>query len=91
MMEATTAILGFTRILVLVLGLSIAYFSYKAYAETGSLYLRNAAIGFGIVSLGVFLEGVLFELLGWDLVLVHIIESLVVSIGFGVILYSLLR
>lgn len=91
MIGADTAVLAFVRIIVLILGLSIAFVSYRAYLETESGYLRDAAIGFTIVSLGVFLEGVLFELLDWDLITVHIIESVIVAIGFGVILYSLTK
>ena len=91
MIELDTTILALTRTLVLLLGLSISYLSYRAYQRTNQPYLRNAAIGFGIVAFGVFLEGVFFELLEWDLVTVHIIESLVVAIGFAIILFSLLR
>ena len=65
--------------------------SYRAYQRTNEPYLRNAAIGFAVVAFGVFLEGVFFELLEWDLVTVHIIESLVVAVGLAIILFSLLR
>ena len=91
MVELDTTILALTRTLVLFLGLSISYLSYRAYQRTKQPYLRNAAIGFAVVAFGVFLEGVLFELLGVDLITVHIIESVVVAVGFAIILYSLLR
>lgn len=83
--------MALVRTVVLGLGLSIAYLSFKAYRRTGSRYLREASIGFAIVAFGIFLEGVLFELVGWDLVTVHIVNSVVIAIGFGVLLYSLLR
>lgn len=91
MIELDTTILAVTRTIVLVLGLSIAFLSYRAYRRTRLTYLRNAAIGFAVVSLGVFLEGILYEVLRWDLVTVHIIESLIVAIGFAILLISLLR
>jgi hypothetical protein len=53
--------------------------------------MRNAAIGFGIITLGVFIEGVLFEFGGLDLALVHIIESVAIGLGFVVLLISLRR
>lgn len=91
MVDGSTAVLSVFRTIVMAIGLGIAYLSYKAYRRTGSRYLRDASIGFAIVAFGVFIEGVLFELLGWDLVTVHIVNSVVIAIGFGVLLYSLLR
>lgn len=91
MVETDTAVLSVVRTLVLILGLLIAYFAYKAYRRTGERHLRDAAIGFTIVAIGVFIEGVLFEFLDWELVTVHIIESVIIAIGFAVILYSFIE
>lgn len=91
MVAGETIVLGIVRTLVLVLGLSIAYLSYKAYTRTNTRYLRDAAVGFSIVAVGVFIEGVLFEVGGFELVIVHVVESVLVAIGFGVLLYSLLQ
>lgn len=88
MVDGSTAILAPVRTVVLVLGLSIAALSYRAYRRTGSRYLRNASIGFAIVAFGVFFEGVLFELLALELVTVHTINSIVIAVGFGVLLSS---
>lgn len=90
-MDGGTALLAAIRIVVLFLGLSIAFLSYRAYRRTESKYLGHAAIGFTIVSLGVFVEGVLYEFLDWGIVTVHIVESSLVAIGFAVLLYSLLE
>lgn len=62
-----------------------------AYRRTKTRYMRDASIGFGIITLGVFIEGVLFRFLGLDLVSVHIIESVAVALGFIVLLISLRR
>ncbi|WP_265108830.1 DUF7521 family protein [Halosolutus halophilus] len=91
MVDTTTAILLVVRTLVLVLGILITYYSFEAYRRTGTYYMRNAAIGFGIITLGVFIEGVLFEFGGLDLALVHIIESVAIGLGFIVLLISLRR
>ena len=90
-MDTTTAILLVVRTLVLALGILITYYSFEAYRRTGTYYMRNAAIGFGIITLGVFIEGVLFEFGGLDLALVHIIESVAIGLGFVVLLISLRR
>ena len=89
MVDTTTAILLVVRTLVLALGILITYYSFEAYRRTGTYYMRNAAIGFGIITLGVFIEGVLFEFGGLDLALVHIIESVAIGLGFVVLLISL--
>lgn len=91
MAEATTSVLAVVRLLVLVLGVLITYYSLKAYRRTKTRYMRDASIGFGIITIGVFLEGLLFRFLGLDLVLVHIIESVAIGVGFVVLLISLRR
>ncbi|QIO24884.1 hypothetical protein [Haloarcula sp. JP-L23] len=89
MVDTTTAILLVVRTLVLALGILITYYSFEAYRRTGTYYMRNAAIGFGIITLGVFIEGILFEFGGLDLAIVHIIESVAIGLGFVVLLISL--
>ncbi|MFC7130474.1 DUF7521 family protein [Haloferax chudinovii] len=91
MVATTTAVLIGVRLLVLALGILITYYSFEAYRRTGTYYMRNAAAGFGIITLGVFIEGVLFEFGGLDLALVHIIESVAIGLGFVVLLVSLRR
>lgn len=91
MAGAATSFLGFVRLVVLVLGLAITYYSLKAYWRTKTRYMRDASIGFGIITLGVFIEGVLFEFLSVDVVFVHIIESVAIGLGFVVLSISLRR
>ena len=78
-----------TRVAVLGLALAVTAISYRAYRRTGAEYLRTASVGFAVVSFGVFVEGVLFELLELDLAVVHIVESVAVGIGFLILLQSL--
>ena len=91
MVDTTTVVLIAVRLIVLGLGALITYYSLEAYRRTRTQYLRNASIGFGIITLGVFIEGVLFEFGGLDLALVHIIDSVAIGIGFIVLLISLRR
>ncbi|MFB6137750.1 MAG: hypothetical protein ABEJ42_05340 [Halobacteriaceae archaeon] len=73
----------------LVLGGSITFYAYKAYTRTGSSALRALAIGFGTVTLGAILAGIVDQLLAVEPRLALVAESLFTTIGFAVILYSL--
>ena len=76
------------RLLVLGLGAAIAFTSYRAYRRTNAAYLRTASIGFGIVTVGVFIEGVLVVLINVSITNAHIVESAIIALGFAVLLYS---
>lgn len=91
MVDLTSAVLVAVRLVVLVLGISITYFSLQAYRRTRAPYLRDASVGFGVISVGVLIEGLLFELGGFDLAIVHIVESVAIGIGFVILLVSLRR
>ena len=91
MVDTTTVVLIAVRLIVLGLGVLITYYSFEAYRRTRTHYLRNASIGFGIITFGVFIEGILYEFGGLDLALVHVIESVAIGIGFVVLLFSLRR
>ncbi len=77
----------------LVLGGLITFFAFRAYRRTRARPLGALALGFGIITLGAFLAGVVDQLLQlgpsgahtWALV----VESTLTAIGFGIILYSL--
>lgn len=84
----TPLILGF-KTLTLVLGGLITYLAYKSYRRTQSRALGALALGFGIVTLGAFLGGVVDQLLDADFQLGLLIESVLVALGFSVIVYSL--
>lgn len=77
------------KTITLLIGATITFFSYRAYRRTGVLALRALTIGFGIVTLGSLLAGVVdqFVTLGRDSAIV--VESALTAVGFAVILYSL--
>lgn len=88
--EITTAslILAFKTI-TLILGSLITYLAYKSYSRTGSRALGALSLGFGIVTLGAFLGGVVDQFLDAGFRLGLLIESGLIAAGFFVIVYSL--
>lgn len=84
----TTLIIGF-KTLTLVLGGLITYLAYKAYRRTNARSLAALSVGFGIVTLGTFLAGVVDQLLDADFLTGLLIESALIAIGFLIIVYSL--
>ncbi len=89
MIAIENIILAFSRTLLLILGFILTFTSFRAYLRTEAIYLRDSTIGFGIITIGVFIEGILFEVGSFSLVFVHIIESLVIALGLIVLLISL--
>ncbi|MFP8951374.1 hypothetical protein ACLI4Z_00175 [Natrialbaceae archaeon A-arb3/5] len=86
----TTAIaLAIVKTLVLVVGSVITFFTYRAYQRTRQRALGCLAVGFGLVTLGFVLAGVLYELLSVSLRTGLLLESLLMLAGFIVIAYSL--
>ncbi|MBV0924513.1 hypothetical protein KTS45_09915 [Halomicroarcula limicola] len=80
--------------LILVIGGLITYYSYKAYSRTGSPEHKWLTAGFGIVTLGAVLGGVLDlgveRYTAGDLIYTSVfVSSSLTAIGLGIILYSL--
>ncbi|PCR92297.1 DUF7521 family protein [Natrinema ejinorense] len=84
-----TLALTIVKTLVLVVGGFITYFAFKAYRRTRQRSLGYLAAGFGLVTLGLVLAGMLYELLDVLLITGILLESLLVLAGFLVIAYSL--
>jgi hypothetical protein len=83
-----TAIVA-VKTVTLLLGGLITYLSYRAYQRTGARPLRALAAGFGVVTLGTLLAGVLDQVLQLNFRLGLFVESTLVAVGFGIIVYSL--
>ena len=79
------------RVLLLVLGLTTTAISYRAYRQARTRYLRDATVGFGFITLGVLIEGFLYQLTTLTLTQVHIAESVALVCGFTVLLWSFLK
>lgn len=84
------ALIG-VRVVLLLMGLATTAIGFRAYRREGSRYLRDATIGFGFITLGVLIEGFLYQFTGLTLTQVHIAESVALVIGLGVLLRSFLE
>ena len=88
MVHLATAIVA-VKTLTLVLGGAITYFSYRAYRRTDAAALRALAVGFGVVTVGTILAGLLHQLSPLPLQWGVFVESVLTLVGFSVITYSL--
>jgi O-antigen/teichoic acid export membrane protein len=84
----TTALLTATKSVTLLLGALITWLAYKAYRRTGSPAIRSLSVGFGLVTLGAVLGGVLHQS-GTRFALSQNVQSLFTAAGFVVLVYSL--
>ena len=82
-------LLAAAKVVVLLLGMAIAALAWLAYRRSRERLMLGLAIGFVLVAIGSFLEGFLFEILSWDLLTVHLIESVFVLGGLGTIAFLL--
>jgi len=88
MSQITTAVVALKTV-TLVLGGLITFFAFQAYRRTRAAPLRSLAIGFGIVTLGSIIAGVVDQFSAVPLGSALVVESFLTAIGFGVVLYSL--
>ncbi|AGN00839.1 hypothetical protein L593_04440 [Salinarchaeum sp. Harcht-Bsk1] len=84
-------VLVIVRVLLLGLGVATTAISYRAYRRRRTRYLRNATVGFGLITLGVLIEGFLYQLTQLTLTQVHVVESVALSCGLAVLLWSFLQ
>lgn len=84
----TTLIIALKTVTLLLGGL-ITYLAYKAYRRTRSRALGTLSLGFGIITLGVLLAGIVDQLLDAGFQTGLVIESGLLAVGFAVIVYSL--
>lgn len=77
-----------SRLLSLVLGAAVVALAYKGFRRSNSKSMIFLAMGLALVTIGAFVEGVLFEFFGLNITLTHAIESTINVLGFLTILYS---
>jgi len=68
---------------VLVLGVAIAALAILAYRQTRDRSMLYLGAGFTLIAFGSFIEGLLFELLDWNLMTAQIVESGFVLAGLA--------
>ncbi|MFB6172429.1 MAG: hypothetical protein ABEJ23_07830 [Haloarculaceae archaeon] len=90
-MNSWLLVLAVARLALFALGVATTAISFRAYRRDGSRYLRDATVAFGFITIGVVIEGVLFQLTSLSLVQVHVVESVTLGVGFVVLLRSLVR
>jgi hypothetical protein len=74
---------------ILVCGGLITYLSFKAYRNTGDKSLQALGIGFGVVTFGALIAGILDTVLDVSLALGVLIDAILTLVGFAIITYSL--
>jgi len=72
------------RVLLLGVGLATTAISFRAYRQQQTRYLRDATLGFGFITLGVLIEGFLYQFTGLTLTQVHVAESVCLSSSVSV-------
>ena len=83
------ALIG-ARILLLLVGVATTVISFRAYRRVQTRYLRDATLGFGFITLGVLIEGFLYQFTGLTLTQVHVAESVALVLGLSILLRSFL-
>lgn len=76
---------------ILIIGGFVTLMSLRAYRRTDDRGLLFLGIGFGIITLGTFLAGLVYNLLDVDFADGILLESSLLFIGLAVIAYSLVH
>lgn len=79
------------KTLTLVIGGAITYFAAKAAYSTDGRGLAALAVGFGVVTLGTLSAGVADQALGLARSDALILENALTTLGFAIVLFSLVR
>lgn len=77
------------KLLALVLGTFIVYLAYKGYRRNRTKPLLYVATGFALITTGTIAEGILYVVLGSDLLVAIATGTVVTVLGFVAIIYSI--
>lgn len=86
-----TPLLRAAKIVLLALGGLVAYLAWKGYRRSRETTMLYLSAGFALITVGILLQGVLFELADVALARADLAATLVSLAGFGVIVWSLYR
>lgn len=82
-------LLRIVKLIIVLLGTVLVYLGVKSYHRSRSKDMIFLTLGFALITAGSVAAGILFEFLGFQLVDVEIIESIMVVIGFMALIYSI--
>lgn len=77
------------RLIALFLGAFIVYLAYRGYRRNASKPLLYVALGFAFITAGTLLEGLMYVILGSDILAAIAIGGVLTVIGFVAIIYSI--
>lgn len=76
------------KFVALVLGTFIVYLAYKGYSRNASKPLLYVALGFALITTATIVEGILYAVIGSDLLVALFISTVITVTGFVAIIYS---
>lgn len=91
MTDHVTLMLRIAKIALLVLGGVIVSLAWRGYRRSREPTMLHLAGGFGLLTAGILLQGVLFELADVPLAQADLAATLVSLAGFGTIVWTLYR
>ncbi len=77
------------KLVVLALGLAISSVAFLSWRRTHEPLMLWVSVAFAVLAVGSSAEGILFEVLGWDLLTVRTFESVALLSGLVLLLVVL--
>jgi hypothetical protein len=78
-----------TKALALILGAFIVYLAYKGFRRNRSKPLFYVAVGFALITAGTIAEGLLYVIVGSELLEATAVGTAITILGFMAIIYSI--
>jgi len=82
-------VLRLLKLIIVLLGTVLVCLAIKGYRKTRRKDMIFLALGFALITAGSVAAGILFEFIGFQLVDVDIVESVMVIVGFACLVYSI--
>lgn len=73
------------------LGTALTVIAADAYRQQRECHLRNAAIGFGVMTLAVFVETIAHHYAAIDVHDAQLVDGALLAVAFAIFLYGLIR
>ncbi len=79
------------EVISLVIAFVLATLAYRSYRRSGSATFVLTAVGFTLLGAASLVEGVLYQLGGFDLDQAHAVRTTLTAVGLAVLLYSIYK